>query len=73
MIKMSVWPTNEVAGKCCKCHCEEGLGARRENSIRMRGGTPACPTESQLTTRPVDLDVNHTGLNKSINPRKKYC
>ena len=46
---------------------------QRENSVRMRGGTPASPTESQLTTRPVDLDVIHTGLNKSTNPRKKYC
>ena len=53
-----------------KCLCQEGPGARREKSVRMRGRTPRSPAGHQLTKRPVDLDVNHTGLNKSTNPRK---
>lgn len=68
MIKMGLWPTDEVAGMCCSCASVRK--ARRENSVRMRGGTPRSPAGHQLTKRPVDLDVNHTGLNKSTNPRK---
>ena len=37
------------------------------------GRDPSVPHWESTTKRPVDLDVNHTGLNKSTNSRKKYC